>query len=110
MFACLALLLHTAPPPVVSAPLSNIRYEVTFTRELASRRHLGVAMEFDVSTAGDVVLSLPAWTPGAYEMTWFARWVSHFSPTADGKALTWDKLDFDTWRIRTGGARRVRVA
>ncbi len=110
MFACLALLLHTAPPPVVSAPLSNIRYEVTFTRELASQRHLGVAMEFEVGGTGDVVLSLPAWTPGAYEMTWFARWVSHFSPTADGKALTWDKLDFDTWRIRTGGARRVRVA
>ncbi|HWA57716.1 MAG TPA: PDZ domain-containing protein [Gemmatimonadales bacterium] len=109
MFACLALVLAAAPPPVVSAPLSNIRYDVTFTRELAQRRHLGVGMEFDVAGPGDVVLSLPAWTPGAYEMTWFARWVSKFSPTANGKELSWDKVDYDTWRIRTGGARHVRV-
>lgn len=110
MIASLALLLAATQAPVVSAPLTNIRYEVSFTRELASRRHLGVAMEFDVSTAGDVVLSLPAWTPGAYEMTWFARWVSNFTPTTDGKPLTWDKVDFDTWRIRAGGAKHVRVA
>jgi predicted metalloprotease with PDZ domain len=110
MFTCLALLLSAAPPSLVSAPISNIRYEVSFTRELASRRHLGVTMEFEVGGSGDVVLSLPAWTPGAYEMTWFARWVSNFTPTADGKPLTWDKVDFDTWRIRPTGAKRVRVA
>jgi len=110
MFASLALIVMAAPPPVVSAPISNIRYDVTFTRELAARRHLGVAMEFDVTGAGDVILSLPAWTPGAYEMTWFARWVADFSPTTDGRQLKWDKLDYDTWRIRPAGAKRVRVA
>lgn len=111
MLACLMLLtISPSAPPVVSAPINNIRYDVTFNRELASRRHLGVAMEFDVTAAGDVVLSLPAWTPGAYEMTWFAKWVSDFTPTAEGKPLRWDKLDYDTWRIRSGGAKRVRVA
>lgn len=110
MLACLALLAIAAPPPVVSAPISSIRYDVTFTRELAARRHLGVVMEFDVTGTGDVVLSLPAWTPGAYEMTWFARWVADFSPTTDGKQLRWDKLDYDTWRIRPAGAKRVRIA
>lgn len=111
MLACLALLaISASAPPIVSAPISNIRYDVTFNRELAARRHLAVAMDFDVTAAGDVILSLPAWTPGAYEMTWFAKWVSDFTPTADGKPLKWDKVDYDTWRIRTGGARRVRVA
>jgi len=110
MLASLALLAATAlAAPGVSAPISNIRYDVSFTRELASRRQLGVRMQFDVTGAGDVVLSLPAWTPGAYEMTWFARWVSGFSPTALGKPLTWDKLDYDTWRIRPAGARRIQV-
>jgi len=111
MLASLALLAAaTLPPPLISAPIGNIRYDVSFTRELASRRHLGVAMEFDVTGAGDVVLSLPAWTPGAYEMTWFARWVSDFTPTADGKQLKWDKVDYDTWRIRAAGAKHLRVA
>jgi predicted metalloprotease with PDZ domain len=110
MLAVAALLALAPVSPTVSAPISNIRYEVTFTRELASRRRLAVTMAFDVSGSGDVVLSLPAWTPGAYEMSWFARWVSDFTPTADGRPLQWDKLDYDTWRIRPSGAKQIQVA
>ena len=57
-----------------------------------------------------MVLSLPAWTPGAYEISNFSRWVVGFEATGDGKALTWDKLDYDTWRIRPAGAKSVRVS
>jgi predicted metalloprotease with PDZ domain len=93
----------------MSAPISGVRYDVTFTRELAESRRVGVAMSFTVSGAGPVVLSLPAWTPGAYEITGFAKWVTDFSPTSGGKPLAWDKVDSDTWRIRTNGAKSVRV-
>ncbi|HXI20511.1 MAG TPA: PDZ domain-containing protein [Gemmatimonadales bacterium] len=99
-----------APAPPVSAPISNISYDITFTRETAARRSIGVAMQFDVSGSGDVLLSLPSWSPGAYEVTNFARWVSEFAPTAGGQPLHWDKLDYDTWRIRPAGARHVTVA
>ena len=44
-------------------------------------------MNFDVTGPGPVLLSLPAWTPGAYEITYFARWVSNFTPTAGEKPL-----------------------
>ncbi len=98
-----------AGPDSLSAPITNVRYEVTFNRQLAEQRRVGVAMTFGVAGTGPVVLSLPAWTPGAYEISNFAKWVLDFTPTADGKPLAWDKLDFDTWRIRTGGARTVRV-
>ena len=50
----------------------------------AQTRTLKVAMSFDVAGPGPVLLSLPAWTPGAYELSFFARWVSNF--TADGRA------------------------
>ena len=93
-----------------SAPISGIRYEVTFDRMTAQARTLRVAMSFDVGGAGPVLLSLPAWTPGAYEISNFARWVSNFGATAGGKALTWDKLDFDTWRVRPDGAKSVTVS
>lgn len=111
MLATLALLALTAggSPPPVSASVTNIRYDVTFTRETAARRSLAVAMTMDVTGPGDVILSLPSWTPGAYEVTNFARWVSGFSPTAAGQPLHWDKLDYDTWRIRPGGAKRITV-
>ena len=96
-------------PDTISAPITNVRYEVTFSKQFADQRRIGVAMTFGVTGNGPVVLSLPAWTPGAYEISNFARWVVNFAPTADGKPLAWDKLDFDTWRVRTGGARSVRV-
>ena len=95
--------------PVQSAPLRNLRYEITFDSTTAATRTLKVAMTFDVAGPGPVLLSLPAWTPGAYELTWFARWVSNFTPTDGARALVWDKLDYDTWRIQAAGAKSVSV-
>ncbi|MCC6927870.1 MAG: M61 family metallopeptidase [Gemmatimonadaceae bacterium] len=93
----------------VSAPVSDLRYEVSFTGATAAERVLKVTTRFSVSGRDPVLLSLPAWTPGAYELSFFARNVLNFAATGDGKALTWDKLDYDTWRIATGGAKAVTV-
>src|SRR5205085_1624408 len=50
-----------------SAPIRDIRYEVTFTRANGERREVGSAMTFTVGGTEPVILSLPKWTPGAYE-------------------------------------------
>ena len=57
-----------------------------------------------------MVLSLPAWTPGAYEISNFVRWVIGLrrdAATASRSAGT--RLDYDTWRIRPDGAKSVTV-
>jgi predicted metalloprotease with PDZ domain len=95
--------------PARSAPISNIRYELTFDSATARERTVGVSMSFDVSGKGPVLLSLPSWTPGAYEISNFARWVLDFSASANDKAIDWDKLDYDTWRIQPGSARALTV-
>ncbi len=92
-----------------SAAIENVRYEVTFDRVMAIDRRIRVVTTFDVSGTEPVLLSLPDWTPGAYEISYFPRWVTDFDASADGKSLQWDKLDFDTWRIHTAGAKTVRV-
>jgi predicted metalloprotease with PDZ domain len=93
-----------------SAPISNLRYEVTFDRAAGAARRLRVATTFDVDGAGPVLLSLPGWTPGAYEMSYFSRWVTGVSAqAAGGAALEWDEVDYDTWRIDPRGARSVTV-
>ena len=97
-------------PAVQSAPLSNIRYGVTFDSATARTRTLHVTMAFDVTGSGPVLLSLPVWTPGAYEVSDFAKNVVAFTPTAGSTALRWDKLDYDTWRIQPGAARTMSVA
>jgi predicted metalloprotease with PDZ domain len=99
----------TAAPPPRSAPLNNLRYEVTFDSATAAARTMKVSLTFDVAGAGPVLLSLPAWTPGSYEIDNFARFISNFSATAGDKPLVWDKLDYDTWRIQPAGARSISV-
>jgi predicted metalloprotease with PDZ domain len=94
----------------VSAPISDVRYDVTYMRANAPYRVVDVAMTFAISGTSNVVLSLPAWTPGAYEISNYARWVGALDVSGDGKPLSWDKLDFEKWRIRPAGAKSIRVS
>ncbi len=98
-----------AAPVIRSAPITNLRYDLTFDSAAASRRTIQVATSFEVSGPGPVLLSLPAWTPGAYEISNFARSVLSFTATAGDSALTWDKLDYDTWRVQPGRGKAVTV-
>ncbi|HET7459509.1 MAG TPA: PDZ domain-containing protein [Gemmatimonadaceae bacterium] len=99
-----------APPPaVVSAPVTNVAYEVTFDGLAARQRTLHVAMSFVVAGAEPVLLSLPAWTPGAYEISNFSRWVSNFGASASGRTLDWERVDYDTWRVHPQAKGAVTV-
>ena len=111
-----AALLSAAPTVVVaqgipdtSAPVTDVRYEVTADRSALENRRLAITMSFDVADNAAVLLSLPAWTPGAYEMSNFARWVSGFRPEQNGAELRWEKADYDTWRVHPARPGRVTV-
>jgi predicted metalloprotease with PDZ domain len=93
----------------ISAPVTGLRYEVTANRAALAARLLRVSTSFDVASDAPVLLSLPAWTPGAYELSNFARWVGDFAATQDGAPLRWDKLDYDTWRVRPARSGRVTL-
>jgi predicted metalloprotease with PDZ domain len=82
-----------------SAPIARVRYDVTLDSATNRARTLDVAMHFTVGGPGPVVLALPAWSPGHYVLLWFARRVSHFTPTMDGAPLSWHQLDFQTWEL-----------
>ena len=97
------------PAPAPAPAVTNIRYELTFDATTAKRRTVRVGMHFDVAGAGPVLLSVPAWTPGAYELSNYARKVSAFEARGGGHALVWDKTDYDTWRVRPTGAGPVDV-
>ena len=98
-----------AQPPRVSAPITDVSYEITADSAAVGRRQLGVAMSFHVASAGPVILALPAWSPGHYTLLWFARRVSQFTSTLNGAPLDWRKVDYQTWEIRPRSAGTVRV-
>jgi len=99
----------SAQASATSAPITDIRYEVTFTRANGERRQVTSAMTFTVGGTDAVLLSIPKWTPGSYEIDNFARDVANFSAEQAGATLAWDKLDPDTWRVRPRGVGEVTV-
>ncbi|MFL5478364.1 MAG: PDZ domain-containing protein, partial [Gemmatimonadaceae bacterium] len=99
----------TAQVVATSAPISDISYEVTFTRTNAAVRRVSSAMTFTVGGGEPLLLSLPSWTPGAYEIGNFARNVADFAAEEAGHTLAWDKVDADTWRVRPSGVGQVIV-
>ena len=91
-----------APSPSrapLSAPVADLRFEVNFGAAEALGNALRLTTRFRVEGRDPVLLSLPAWTPGAYEIANFARNVSEFAARQGGRPLRWDKLDGDTWRV-----------
>ena len=95
--------------PAASAPITGVRYEVAADRAALGQHQLHVVTTFGVAGPAPVVLSLPAWTPGAYEIVNFARTVSEFGATQGADTLRWDKADYDTWRVWPKRAGQVTV-
>jgi predicted metalloprotease with PDZ domain len=100
----LAFVLLTAAPLTAQA----VRYEISVPSPDARLFH--ARAEFPATGKDTLYVSLPAWSPGSYEIQNYARYVRHFAaknPT--GGPLFWDRLDKDTWRVATGRAARVSV-
>ena len=96
--------------PAASAPIADVRYEVAFDSARGAARTVGVRMTFTARGADPVLLALPAWTPGAYEISYFAKQVANFAAAdAGGRPLAWDKADYQTWRLRPRAAGPVTV-
>jgi len=85
--------------PPRSAPISDVEYTVTFNETTSPFRQIAVVMSFRTNGTDPVILSLPAWTPGSYELDNYARNVRNFAAHSGDSALRWDKVDWDTWRV-----------
>ena len=95
------------PAPVLAA--QAVRYEVSVASAAAHLFH--VKAVFPTTGTDTLLVSLPAWSPGNYEIQNYARFVRHFAAQdASGKELFWDRLDKDTWRIGTARSPSVTVA
>ncbi len=93
-----------------STPLAAqaVRYDVTLMS--TSEKQFHVAADFPATGKETLFVSLPAWSPGNYEIQNYARLVHGFAAkNPAGQSLRWDRGDKDTWRVITGRADRVTV-
>ncbi|OLC08437.1 MAG: hypothetical protein AUH42_01435 [Gemmatimonadetes bacterium 13_1_40CM_70_11] len=95
---------------LLASPLAaqTVRYELSVPAPAERLFHLRA--EFPAAAKDTLYLSLPAWSPGAYEIQNYARYVRHFrAQSSAGRSLFWDRFDKDTWRVVTGRSDRVTV-
>lgn len=87
--------------------------EISFTVSMSKPYTHLLEVEMRLNAArlpAQVNLVMPVWTPGSYLVREFARHVQDFAATdATGRALSWQKVNKDTWRIETKDARDLRV-
>jgi len=64
----------------------------------------------NLNVPNETNLIMPVWTPGSYLVREFERHVQDFAATdANGNTLAWSKVDKNTWRVVTRGARGWKV-
>jgi predicted metalloprotease with PDZ domain len=83
----------------------DISYTVSMSKPWT---HL-LEVEMRVKPAGDRTdLVMPVWTPGSYLVREYARHVQDFAAKdGSGKALSWQKINKNTWQVASKGAGEV---
>lgn len=106
------LLTSSSSRAQTTAPMSSdISYTVAMSKPhthlLEVEIRVKVAANLQVPNESDLVM--PVWTPGSYMIREFERHVQDFAADAGGRALDFTKVNKDTWRIKTNGARQWRA-
>jgi predicted metalloprotease with PDZ domain len=108
----LLLLGAAASQAQTSSPLSS---DISFTVSMSKpwthllEVEMRVQIPANLQAPNETNLLMPVWTPGSYLVREFERHVQDFAADANGRTLEWAKVNKNTWRVRTNGARQWRV-
>jgi predicted metalloprotease with PDZ domain len=114
LFACvMAFAVSSAPAQTAGALSSDISFTVSmpepWTHLLRVEMRMQIPANLNVPNESDLVM--PVWTPGSYLIREYERHVQDFAASdANGHALEWAKINKNTWRVKTNGARRWEVS
>jgi len=71
---------------------------------------IDIELVIDKINASELLLQLPAWRPGRYELGNFAKNIQKFQPfDENGNPLPFKKLKKDLWEITTNQAKKIHV-
>ena len=111
-FVLLSMLLFIVTGSVASARQQGGGTNISFT-VLMSKPHthlieveMRIQIPANLNVPNETDLVMPVWTPGSYLVREFERHVQDFRAfTASGQLLNWTKVNKNTWRVTTNGAR-----
>ena len=107
-----ATLFAVSNSPAQTPTSGNISFTVSmpkpWTHLLEVEMQIQVAANLNVPNETNLIM--PVWTPGSYLIREFERHVQDFAAAdGNGNSLDWSKVDKNTWRVVTRGARRWKV-
>lgn len=108
----LAVLTLFVAPSVISGQTSspaqtNIAYTVSMPKPYTHLLEVEIRVR-PQRLQGSVDLVMPVWTPGSYLIREFERHVQGFVAKDNvGRVLEWEKINKNTWRIGTRGAKEI---
>jgi predicted metalloprotease with PDZ domain len=112
LLACAIMFGVSTSRAQTKAPLSSeISYTVAMSRPSTHLLEVEIRMKIpaNLQVPNESDLIMPVWTPGSYLIREFERHVQDFAADAGGRALDWTKINKDTWRVKTNGAREWRA-
>ncbi|HMJ24290.1 MAG TPA: hypothetical protein VK475_00595, partial [Pyrinomonadaceae bacterium] len=112
LFVLCLLSSSAGSPAQTTGPMSSgISYTVAMPKPHTHLFEIEIRLKIpaNLQTPNESDLVMPVWTPGSYLIREYERNVQDFTADADGRPLEWTKIDKDTWRIKTGGARQWRA-
>ncbi len=82
----------------------------TFSSKNRGSKFLEIELLVDNVKENNVLLQLPSWRPGRYELANFAKNIQHFDvQSMDGKTLEFVKKSKDQWEVTTKGVSEFKV-
>lgn len=92
----------------LAADKSRIHFTMSFENPASHSFH--IRMEYDGITDTAVILKMPVWTPGYYQVLPYADQVMNFSVTdAGGHNVQWNR-EANTWHVRNGRQKMIIVS
>ncbi len=96
-----ATLLLAVALPVAARPAAEPTLRYTLAMPAPQSHYFEVKMDLGGFPADYTDVKLPVWAPGSYLVREFAKNVEGFAArTASGKALDFEKINKNTWRVR----------
>jgi predicted metalloprotease with PDZ domain len=108
----LALILTLfAPLQTPTQAQYGISYRLSMSRPVSHLFEVTIDVTVPLNeTSNFVDLQMPRWQPGRYSIADFAANVQEFSARSQNRALSWTKMDDQTWRVQRQGNRTLSAA
>ena len=88
----------------------DIDYTVSMPRPDTHLLQVEMRLRWPSQAPATVDLVMPVWTPGSYLVREYGRHVQDFAAQdGGGRALRWEKVNKNTWRVSAAGGRELRA-